>query len=190
MNEQNSKTSSNDLSLFDQLLVSARLKNKLDQQEQFIDPSNLEISNQIINKIINFCDEQMLSLSRTIDWNRRENVIKFFNDLNRLRHTLMQTIALTGRQEDFSNQAHRFLEVIKKFLTLYILSLEEAETHVSDLDSKSQTPIIFESEIEEYKMILEDDMMQDISSTNHLILELLKKDSTSHPKLKEILLDY
>lgn len=188
--EEEGNGQSEELTLLDQLAVQVNLERKLANSEDVDLEQNTKLSNEMIDKITYFCTQQAIGLKELAVWSKRADVGNFFNNLNRLRQTLMKVIALTSGREDLTKQADRFKMVMQKFLTLYVLALEEVEEHKDVLDPVSQTPIAMEPDIEEYKAVLEDDIMQEILSTNHLILDLLKTDPTTHPKIKKILEDY
>lgn len=179
-----------DLTLLDQLLVQANLDQKIANGGEIGVEENMQLSNEMIDKITRLCTQEALSLKELAVWNKRADVGHFFSNLNRLRQTLVRVIALTSGREDLAKQADRFKMVVQKFLTLYVLALEEIDKHKDALDPVAEIPVAMESDIEEYKAVLEDDIMQDIDSTNHVILDLLKKDPETHPKIKEILEDY
>lgn len=179
-----------DLTLLDQLAIQVNLDKKIISNGEIDLGENMQLSNEMIDKITYFCVQKSLNLKELTVWGKREDIGHFFNNLNRLRQTLMKVIALTSGKEDLSQQAERFKIPVQKFLTLYILALEEVEKHKDTLDPVLQIPVVTEPDLEGYKLVLEDDIMQDIFSTNHLILELLKKDPETHFKIKEILEDY
>lgn len=179
-----------DLTLLDQLAIQVNLDKKIISNEEIDLGENTQLSNEMIDKITHFCAQESLNLKESTVWGKREDISHFFNNLNRLRQTLMKVIALTSGKEDLSQQAERFKIPVQKFLTLYILALEEVEKHKDTLDPVLQIPVATEPDLEGYKLVLEDDIMQDIFSTNHLILDLLKKDPETHFKIKEILEDY
>lgn len=189
MNEEKAKKPE-DLTLLDQLLIQNKLDQKLNQSEGVDTKDNLILSNEIIEKVIHFCTQEIMNLKDSINWSKRAEVNHFFDNLKRLYKTLIQTLSLTSGKEDLLHQADRFQKPMQKFMTLYALTLEEAEKHQDTLDSVLQIPIVTESDLKEYQLVLEDDIMQDILSINHLILELLKKDPETHEKVKEILRDY
>ncbi len=177
------------LTLLDELAIQVNFNNKVNGQE--IDAEkNMRFSNEMIDKITYSCTHLTMNLKELAIWSKRVDLVKFFDNLNRLRQGIVQLIALTRGQEDLMRQANRFKAPMQKFLTLYLLALEEVEKHKDTLDPILNIPIAMESDIEEYKKVLEDDIMQDIDSTNHIILNLLKADPATHPKIKEILLNY
>lgn len=151
--------------------------------------TSIKFSTGIIEKVNSFCDQLHENLGEMVNWQSRESVFKFFDDLRRLFKMLFKTMALTSGEEEIDQQAERFQVVFEKFFVAYLAVLEEAKKHTGEDDTKLGIPVIAESELEEQRLVLEDDMMQEILSTNHLVLESLKK-STKNPALAEILKDY
>jgi len=187
MNEEKTKKPE-DLTFLDELSIQVNFNNKVNSEEMGVE-ENTEFIDESIDKIIYSCAQQEISIKESTVWNKRADIVKLFKDLNRLREIIIQLIALSDRK-DLMKQADRFKTPIQKFLNLYILALEEVEKHKDTLDPVLEIPVAMESDIEEYQLVLEDDIMQDILSINHLILELLKKDPETHEKVKEILRDY
>lgn len=162
--------------------------NRNDDQAGSLETS-IKFSTGIIEKVNSFCDQLHENLEEMVNWQSRESVFKFFDDLRRLFKMLFKTMALTSGEEEIDQQAERFQVVFEKFFVAYLAVLEEAKKHTNEDDIKLGIPVIAENELAEQRLVLEDDMMQEILSTNHLVLESLKK-STKNSALVEILENY
>lgn len=151
--------------------------------------NRIALSNEIINKTINFCDQFESDLSKMTNWQNRKDIFRLFANLTKLFNILYKAMSLTSGDEELDKQAERFNVVFEKFFVVYLSVLDEAKKHKNENDPILDVPIIAENELEEQKFVLGDDMIQEVLSTNHLLLDSIKK-LTANAELAKILEDY
>lgn len=179
-----------DLSLQDQMMVTKTLAEKINTPESVDLEKNIQLSNYIIEKVVYFCTKLNGNLDKEVDWASREDIFHFFENFSRFFGTICDAIALTSGKENIEDQAARWQESLRQFFTLYLEALKEAEKHLTEKDQSLGHEALFQGDLEDLRLVLEDDMLQEIVSTNHIILSAIAKNEQTSPELLEMLANY